>query len=188
MNQPLALRGCTPEPLGNYLKALGVFRLIAEQADPNAMGYWKDGLFWLVTNLSKNNLADFFVKGVGEFKYPFYSPTPIFAPWGGRPGFYDDGNEAAKRRLIRIRDVDDKATRLRAAKNVIITTFSFLKEHGWTGLNKKQREKIKQDIIRVSRSRWPADALPWFDACLAMEEDARFGFLYGMVVTRAVQT
>lgn len=31
----LSLAGCTPEPLGNYLKALGVFRLVAEQADPN---------------------------------------------------------------------------------------------------------------------------------------------------------
>lgn len=34
--QILELRGCTPEPLGNYLKGLGVFRLIAEQADPQA--------------------------------------------------------------------------------------------------------------------------------------------------------
>lgn len=39
----LKLRGCTPEPLGNYLKGLGVFRLIAEQADPQARAWWKDG-------------------------------------------------------------------------------------------------------------------------------------------------
>ena len=37
----LELRGCTPEPLGNYLKGLGVFRLIAEQADPQARAWWK---------------------------------------------------------------------------------------------------------------------------------------------------
>ncbi len=40
----LELRGCTPEPLGNYLKGLGVFRLVAEQADPQARAWWKDGV------------------------------------------------------------------------------------------------------------------------------------------------
>lgn len=130
MIRVLTLRGCTPEPLGNYLKALGVFRLVAEQADPNAMGYWKDGVFCLVTELSEQHLAEFFVRGIGESQHPIYSPTPIFAPWGGRPGFYDDGNEAAKARLKRIQGVDDKAIRLRSAKNVVIATLSFLEERG----------------------------------------------------------
>ncbi len=179
MGQVITLRGCTPEPLGNYLKALGVFRLVAEQADSGAMGYWKDGLFRLTSSLSKNDLADFFVKGLGETRQPVYSPTPIFAPWGGRPGFYDDGNESAKARLRKIQNLDNKVMRLQTARKVINATFNFLKEREWTGLNKKQREKVKQEIIRMSRNRWPAEALPWFDACLAVEEDARFGFLYG---------
>ena len=34
------LKGCTPEPLMNYLKALGILRLVAEQRDPNAQGCW----------------------------------------------------------------------------------------------------------------------------------------------------
>jgi CRISPR-associated protein Csx17 len=33
MNE-IILAGCTPTPLANYLKALGVFRLVAEQKDP----------------------------------------------------------------------------------------------------------------------------------------------------------
>ena len=33
--ETLFLSGCTPEPLMGYLKALGVFRLVSEQADPN---------------------------------------------------------------------------------------------------------------------------------------------------------
>ena len=37
------LRGCTPEPLMAYLKALGVFRLVAEQADPDARAFWRNG-------------------------------------------------------------------------------------------------------------------------------------------------
>ena len=33
MSQVLALRGCTPEPLMAYLKALGIFRLVARTAE-----------------------------------------------------------------------------------------------------------------------------------------------------------
>ena len=39
----LTLHGCSPEPLGNYLKALGIFRLVAEQADAygtRVVGRW----------------------------------------------------------------------------------------------------------------------------------------------------
>jgi CRISPR-associated protein Csx17 len=32
------LGGCRPVPLASYLKALGVLRLVSEQADPNAGG------------------------------------------------------------------------------------------------------------------------------------------------------
>jgi len=30
------LNGCAPVPLAHYLKALGILRLVAEQADPGA--------------------------------------------------------------------------------------------------------------------------------------------------------
>ncbi|MDZ7810555.1 MAG: hypothetical protein U5L11_11035 [Arhodomonas sp.] len=39
------LPGCGPIPLAGYLKALGVLRLVAEQADPDARGYWEDEQF-----------------------------------------------------------------------------------------------------------------------------------------------
>lgn len=31
---PIILSGCAPVPIAHYLKALGVLRLVAEQADP----------------------------------------------------------------------------------------------------------------------------------------------------------
>ena len=34
------LKGCSPTPLANYHKALGILRLVAEQADPTARGWW----------------------------------------------------------------------------------------------------------------------------------------------------
>ena len=79
MNE-LVLEGCTPEPLMGYLKALGVLRLASEQADPEARGSWRDGVFVLETSLDGGDLAKFFLE--------HYSPTPLLAPWNGGSGFY----------------------------------------------------------------------------------------------------
>ena len=37
----IVLAGCAPIPLASYLKALGVFRLVAEQKDECARGRWR---------------------------------------------------------------------------------------------------------------------------------------------------
>jgi CRISPR-associated protein Csx17 len=76
----LVLDGCTPEPLMGYLKALGVLRLVSEQADPDARGFWRDSVFVLETKLDRDGLAKFFLEK--------YSPTPLLAPWNGGSGFY----------------------------------------------------------------------------------------------------
>ena len=174
----LELRGCTPEPLGNYLKGLGVFRLIAEQADPRARAWWKDGVLWLYTNWSLDEIIDFFIHGIGESKKPIYSPTPIFAPWGGRPGFYDDGNQKAKDRLASLRALSP-ANRFSTAQQAIKSTDDVLGNRGWTNLSKKQRAELKPDIVAAMRNAWSPSAVDWYDACLSLEVDARFGFLFG---------
>jgi len=174
----LELRGCTPEPLGNYLKGLGIFRLIAEQADPQARAWWKDGVLWLHTKWSRDEVASFFLHGIGEKKTPIYSPTPIFAPWGGRPGFYKDGNEKAKKRLGVLRDLNPPG-RFGASQQVVKLTDEILKNCGWSNVAKKKRAELKPVIIAAMRNSWGDSAIDWFDACLSLEEDARFGFLYG---------
>lgn len=45
------LRGCAPVPLAHYLKALGILRLVAEQVDPQAQGWWDRDVFWLRSTL-----------------------------------------------------------------------------------------------------------------------------------------
>ena len=67
------LRGCTPEPLMSYLKALGVLRLVAEQADKNARAWWRDDTFYLSSTLNRRTLAEFFLEN--------YRPTPVVSPW-----------------------------------------------------------------------------------------------------------
>ena len=38
----LELKGCTPEPLMSYLKALGIFRLVAEQKEKEVRAWWQN--------------------------------------------------------------------------------------------------------------------------------------------------
>ena len=72
----LELRGCTPEPLMAYLKALGIFRLVAEQKDKDARAWWHNDTFTLRSTLDRDALVDFFLEE--------YRPTPIVSPWNNR--------------------------------------------------------------------------------------------------------
>ena len=85
------LTGCSPTPLANYLKALGILRLVAEQSDASARGWWQDEHFCLLTRLSREELHAFFLDE--------YQPTPIISPWNKGSGFYklnDPGLEPLK--------------------------------------------------------------------------------------------
>jgi len=83
----VALTGCAPVPMAHYLKGLGVLRLVSEQRDAKAQGFWKDDTFHLASALDRDALLDFFLNE--------YRPTPIIAPWNGGSGFFSsDNNEA----------------------------------------------------------------------------------------------
>ena len=84
----IVLEGCAPVPLAHYLKALGILRLVSEQVDPEARGYWKNDAFILKTPLNREELVDFFLAK--------YEPTPIVAPWNGRGGFLEGENESIR--------------------------------------------------------------------------------------------
>src|SRR5262245_56285990 len=81
------LDGCRPVPLAQYLKGLGILRLVAEQADPEARGAWRHDRFELHTRLDRQALESFFLQS--------YHPTPILAPWNGGSGFYPGDNKEA---------------------------------------------------------------------------------------------
>ncbi|MFH0900729.1 MAG: type I-U CRISPR-associated protein Csx17 [Pseudomonadota bacterium] len=81
------LAGCAPEPLAHYLKALGVLRLVSEQADRDARGWWKDECFHLATGLDAESTVRFFLDT--------YQPTPLVAPWNKGSGFYQPGQGIA---------------------------------------------------------------------------------------------
>ncbi|MEE9911029.1 MAG: type I-U CRISPR-associated protein Csx17 [Deltaproteobacteria bacterium] len=80
MNE-IVLRGCRPETLMGYLKALGVLRILSEQLKEHTVkGFWRNGTFVIHSSCDAQFILDFFRDK--------YVPTPIVAPWGGGSGFY----------------------------------------------------------------------------------------------------
>jgi CRISPR-associated protein Csx17 len=92
----LELRGCTPEPLGNYLKALGVFRLIGEQADPSARAWWKGGYLHILQGkwepLPESTGAE---DQLGDWLLNQCRFTPLIAPWQKGTGYLAIGKRRA---------------------------------------------------------------------------------------------
>ena len=74
------LGGCAPAPLAQYLKALGILRVVAEQADAHARGWWEGERFRLATMLDAAALSLFLLS--------HYAPTPLVSPWNRGSGFY----------------------------------------------------------------------------------------------------
>ncbi len=140
------LFGCRPDLLAGYLKALGVLRLVAEQEDPEALGWWAEDHFVLRSALSEEGLVEFFAQR--------YGPTPIIAPWNKNSGFW-------KRRS----DIDLIASsnepRLAEYRRAIEVARQVMQEFSW---EKEPAKGEKGAFIAALRSRLPDAAVRWLDA------------------------
>lgn len=102
----IPLPGCTPEPLMSYLKALGILRLVSEQKDGEARGWWQNDVFWLRSPALCENTTtaagqETARSALSKFFLEKYAPTPIVAPWNAGSGFYlkwDEKKTTFKRR------------------------------------------------------------------------------------------
>ncbi|GIK15616.1 MAG: hypothetical protein BroJett003_05800 [Planctomycetota bacterium] len=111
----LELPGCTPEPLMAYLKALGILRLVAEQKDRAARGWWKNDVFWLRSpglfsgaqndKEKRDALVKFFLEE--------YKPTPLVAPWNAGSGFYLKWDE--KKNAFKKRDATEAVSKIESS-------------------------------------------------------------------------
>lgn len=156
------LTGCSPTPLAHYLKGLGVLRLVAEQKDPAARGWWRDEAFHLATTLDEEALQRFFLEE--------YVPTPMVGPWGARSGFFSESSESAARyALERIEASTDD--RLAPFRDTIRHVRGILDE---LGLHKKaQTDEEELKLIRLLRQRLPEMVVRWIDVCVIMTDEWR---------------
>jgi CRISPR-associated protein Csx17 len=164
----ITLKGCTPEPLGHYLKALGIFRLIAEQADANARAWWEGGLFCLSSKFST----------VVELRHWLHNDcgyTAFVAPWlantgWGKGGKRDAGGIALDKLL---KDNQPRTQRFREASALVMQTAGVRQPvasdlpagikvvENWVGGFHKDDTG---SFITQLRNQAPTSVLAWLDA------------------------
>lgn len=189
----VTLSGCTPIPLAGYLKALGILRLVAEQADPEARGAWQNEHFVLESRLDETSLRRFFLED--------YQPTPIISPWNGRAGFLEgeDNEDSQRKGAVILREVEQSAGRrlekyrsvinqikgvpaiaqLNAVRSEVKELESLKKKkqaHDAERLSaaKKEEKSLKSELLTALRAELDDDFLQWLDACLALTEDEAY--------------
>ncbi|MEK7750272.1 MAG: type I-U CRISPR-associated protein Csx17, partial [Acidobacteriota bacterium] len=164
MRRVLILNGCRSQPLGSYLKALGVLRLVSEQADPESRGWWTDGTFCVESEFDVDDLLTFFLER--------YSPTPIVAPWNGGSGFYEkdrkDGIDAiAASADQRFGEYRETILGIRSWRE--LDALAAEKKSSKAG--KKLKRGGKEDLVRACRNRLCDRAVDWLDAAVVLRTE-----------------
>jgi CRISPR-associated protein Csx17 len=149
----LRLEGCTPEPLMAYLKALGVLRIVTEQAERGVCGRWRDGVFVLQSNLDREGLIHFFLE--------HYRPTPIIAPWAGGSGFFGADNRVALDAIVK--SGSGRLTEFAALINQVRGTLMELR------IKSKPSPEEKERLLRRYRRDMPDGFVDWMDTALVLQ-------------------
>lgn len=151
----------------NYLKALGVLRLVSEQ-DPAARGKWEAGCFVLQSKYLADTLARFFRDD--------YAPSPILAPWGARSGFYPGNSEKGAREAL---------NKITSQKHARFTRFNqgaadVRRLLARFNISEKAKEKEKLKLLTDCRSGLDDEMLSWLDSCYILTaHERKFPPLFG---------
>lgn len=158
--QSLSLHGCTPTPLGAYLKALGVFRVLSQQ-NPNAdlRSGWHGNVFYIKSHLTREAVVEFFIND--------YRPTPILSPWNGDGGFFPDSRKAGQAALASIEH--STAPRFEPYRKAVIATKIAIKRCRLEACPEKGTEK--DNLLLAIRNQLSDDALVWIDAAAVLTEN-----------------
>lgn len=157
--------GCALEPLGNYLKALGLLRMLGD----NAEGYWKEGNFVLETILTPDQALDYLTDEVNF--------SPIVTPWNGTNGLWKA--DAGSHLIAQIGD----SCRLAELKEVLANARAIIEAHG-SDRQPSRKEKpafIERCLERIKNENWHT----WAKACVALVPDDKgnldiaFSYLLG---------
>lgn len=151
----VVLTGCPPVPLLSYLKALGLIRIVAEQADADTCGFWRADRFVLDSRLDAREVEAFLLEE--------YQPSPIMGPWAGGSGFFPKDRRAAVDRLAASRD-----PRVATLRGTIEAVRAVLEEEG---IAEKPKDAEKLRLLRRLRAVLPDEALHWLDAAFVLADE-----------------
>ncbi|MHB1845385.1 MAG: type I-G CRISPR-associated protein Cas8g1/Csx17 [Deltaproteobacteria bacterium] len=144
------LAGCQPEPLGGYLKALGILRLVTEQLDGGTTGHWTNTGFALGCGPEREELEQFFLEA--------YRPTPVVSPWNSSSGF---GKEGAGELQVIERSSDPRLGPYREAIAVARGLLAHQEAAGWD----------KETMVAACRAELPNACLGWLDGTVVLAAD-----------------
>lgn len=162
MAERLRLKGCRSRPLAGYLKALGLLRIVASQADPEARARWSDGTFELSSGLEREELSEFLLER--------YAPAPVVSPWNSGAGFFSS-KPKFQHSLERI--AQSAEPRFALLAQTISTAREILAEHGLAADLPKTEwdaklKHAKHAIVAALRARCPDEAVEWIDAAVVV--------------------
>lgn len=155
------LTGCAPAPLADYLKALAVLRLVAEQVDPNARALWRGDTFVLATRFDRHDLVDFFLRA--------YQPTPLVAPWNGGSGFYPKDTKEGINAIA-----TSAHQRFADYRRTIELCRDLVRD-----CDQAPKEDDKLALVRECRARFRGSCAAWLNAALVITERLSFPALLG---------
>lgn len=160
------LDGCAPTPLAHYLKALGILRVVAEQLDPAARGWWEGERFLLASDKDTDQLIAFFLHD--------YSPTPIFNPWGARSGFYAGSSEKKSRTLLQSIEESTDVRFESFRKSIGLVRAEISEKTGGVKPDDSQGEG-KTELILGLKKNLRSGSEVWLDAVVAVVDNGGKG-------------
>ncbi|MEE9384678.1 MAG: type I-U CRISPR-associated protein Csx17 [Nannocystaceae bacterium] len=162
MTHSIVLQGCQPEPVASYLKALGVFRVVAEQCDARVCAHWSKDGFVLTTELDAEELVRMLLNE--------YRPSPIVTPWNGGSGFFfGKGGKVTPLNQALLKIEGSSASRFGPLRAAILTARAILDDEKLTEKPDPKREKPA--LIARMRDEMDDSVVQWIDACVLIHDD-----------------
>ena len=152
----ITMAGCRLEPLGSYLRGLGAFRVLAEQADHDATCHWKGDTLVIRSVFDREAMLAFFLDR--------YEPSPVLSPWNRDAGFKEPSAKQSTntQSLCAVEQSDDP--RLGRYRQAIAVVREVMRRDNWSALPKEEQ-------VTVLRNELPDDALEWLDAAVVLRPD-----------------
>lgn len=139
-----------PSSIVGYLKAVGLLRVVTEQIDSGAHGYWdNENGFVLASRVPGPDLVSFLMHD--------YSPTPCLTPWNNGSGFY------SKQEVVIDPLRSSTAQRLSNIRETIEASYSVLGD-----ATRVDGTDAKEKLITHLRNVWPDVGLDWMDAIIPL--------------------
>ena len=150
------LDGCTPTTISNYLKALGLFRIISQQKDGSVRARWNHERLEIDTILDKNEIIDFVQN--------YYEPSPIVSPWSYNK--YQKTKESLKGMIMhgRFRKYKDILSGMSAVEEVFSRLLG-------AEMSKDTAKDNKPILLQLCRNMLPDDIVPWIDTVSVIDGD-----------------